>query len=159
MATSLDVFAQRTEGVHYFQSKGVAIKVALLLVKRPNGRFRKSLERWSIPSSSVFRKRRPTKKKKKMWNGNDEPPKKEKEKKTRKKMIFLNNDGRSVHGVTWINRQGQKPDRSHYFTAGNPGPDTPRTMAMAGLHVFTDARISQYPDTGSFFFPFFSLTR
>nr|CAH0098524.1 unnamed protein product [Daphnia galeata] len=38
---------------------------------------------------------------------------------------------RSVHGVTWRD---------------NPGADTKRTLDLAGLLLFTDAKISQYPD-------------
>ena len=55
---------------------------------------------------------------------------------------------RSVSGVTWSDREGSKADRSQYFKGANPGADTKRTMNLAGLLVFTDARISQYPDTG-----------
>ena len=56
---------------------------------------------------------------------------------------------RSVSGVTWSDREGSKADRSQYFKAANPGSDTKRTLNLAGLLVFTDARISQYPDTGT----------
>ncbi len=55
---------------------------------------------------------------------------------------------RSVSGVTWSDREGSKADRSQYFKAANPGADTKRTFHLAGLMVFTDARVSQYPDTG-----------
>ena len=54
---------------------------------------------------------------------------------------------RSVHGVTWSDREGMKPDRSQFFVGSNAGADGRRTFALAGLIVFTDARISQYPDT------------
>ena len=54
---------------------------------------------------------------------------------------------RSVHGVTWSDREGMKPDRSQFFIGSNAGADTRRTFSLAGLLVFTDARISQYPDT------------
>ena len=57
-------------------------------------------------------------------------------------------NGRSVHGVTWTDREGMKADRSQYFTGQNPGPDARRTMIMAGLHVITDARVNQYPEAG-----------
>uniref|UniRef100_A0A0P5Q059 Macroglobulin complement-related protein n=1 Tax=Daphnia magna TaxID=35525 RepID=A0A0P5Q059_9CRUS len=53
---------------------------------------------------------------------------------------------RSVSGVTWSDREGAKADKSQYFKAANPGPDTKRTLNLAGLLVFTDARVSQYPD-------------
>ena len=39
-------------------------------------------------------------------------------------------------------------DQSQFLVGNNPGPDTKRTMAMAGLYVITDARLSQYPDAG-----------
>ena len=55
---------------------------------------------------------------------------------------------RSVHGITWTDREGLKPDRTEYFKGSNPGADTRRTFNLAGLLIFTDARISQYPDTG-----------
>lgn len=57
---------------------------------------------------------------------------------------------RSVSGVTWSDREGAKADKSQYFKAANPGPDTKRTLNLAGLLVFTDARVSQYPDIGVF---------
>ena len=53
-----------------------------------------------------------------------------------------------MHGVTWTDREGLKADRTEYFKAINPGADTKRTFKLAGLLVFTDARISQFPDTG-----------
>lgn len=55
---------------------------------------------------------------------------------------------RSVHGVTWTDREGMKADRTEYFKGPNPGADSKRTLNLAGLLVFTDTRISQYPDTG-----------
>ncbi len=57
-------------------------------------------------------------------------------------------NARSVHGVTWTDREGMKADRSQYFTGQNPGPDARRTMIMAGLHIITDARVNQYPEAG-----------
>ena len=53
-----------------------------------------------------------------------------------------------MHGVTWTDREGLKADRTEYFKAINPGADTNRTFNLAGLLVFTDAKISQKPDTG-----------
>ena len=55
---------------------------------------------------------------------------------------------RSVHSVTWTDREGMKADRSEYFTGQNPGADTRRTITLAGLLVFTDALVTQQPDTG-----------
>ena len=55
---------------------------------------------------------------------------------------------RSVHGVTWTDREGKKADRSEFLIGSNPGADTRRTITLAGLLVFTHARITQYPDTG-----------
>ncbi len=57
---------------------------------------------------------------------------------------------RSVHGVTWTDREGLKADRTEYFKGANPGADTKRTLDLAGLLLFTDAKISQYPDIGEF---------
>ena len=54
-----------------------------------------------------------------------------------------------MHGVTWTDREGLKADRTEYFKAINPGADTKRTFTLAGLLVFTDAKISQYPDTST----------
>ena len=53
-----------------------------------------------------------------------------------------------MSAVTWTDREGLKADETQYFIGQNPGPDAWRTLAMAGLHVFTDARIDQYPDSG-----------
>ncbi len=61
-------------------------------------------------------------------------------------MIFV----RSVHGVTWTDREGLKADRTEYFKGANPGADTKRTLDLAGLLLFTDAKISQYPDISEF---------
>ena len=55
---------------------------------------------------------------------------------------------RSVHGVTWTDREGMKAERTEYFKGANPGADTKRTFDLAGLLIFSDAPISQYPDTG-----------
>ncbi|XP_059351436.1 CD109 antigen-like [Daphnia carinata] len=54
---------------------------------------------------------------------------------------------KSVHKVTWTDREGVKPDRTEYFKGANPGADTKRTMDQAGLLVFTDAVVGQYPET------------
>jgi hypothetical protein len=50
--------------------------------------------------------------------------------------------------VTWTDREGLKADRTEYFKGANPGADTKRTLELAGLLLFTDAKISQYPDIG-----------
>ena len=62
--------------------------------------------------------------------------------------VELHFELRSVSAVTWTDREGLKADETQYFIGQNPGPDAWRTLAMAGLHVFTDARIDQYPDSG-----------
>uniref|UniRef100_A0A0P5Q5G8 Macroglobulin complement-related protein n=1 Tax=Daphnia magna TaxID=35525 RepID=A0A0P5Q5G8_9CRUS len=54
---------------------------------------------------------------------------------------------KSVHEVTWTDREGLKADRTEYFKGANPGADTKRTMDQAGLLVFTDATVAQYPET------------
>jgi hypothetical protein len=55
--------------------------------------------------------------------------------------------------VTWSDRdEGAKADQSQYFKSANPGKRTFNLADLAGLLVFTDARISQYPDTGAFHF-------
>uniref|UniRef100_A0A0P4XT60 Macroglobulin complement-related protein n=1 Tax=Daphnia magna TaxID=35525 RepID=A0A0P4XT60_9CRUS len=54
---------------------------------------------------------------------------------------------KSVHEVTWTDREGLKADRTEYFKGANPGADTKRTMNHAGLLVFTDAVVGQYPET------------
>ncbi|XP_046648840.1 CD109 antigen-like [Daphnia pulicaria] len=56
---------------------------------------------------------------------------------------------KSVHGVTWTDREGLKAERTEYFKGANPGADTKRTFDLAGLLLFSDARISQYPDTAN----------
>nr|CAH0112339.1 unnamed protein product [Daphnia galeata] len=50
---------------------------------------------------------------------------------------------RSVHGVTWTDREGLKADRTEYLKGANPGADTKRTLDLAGLWLSTDADISQ----------------
>jgi hypothetical protein len=52
--------------------------------------------------------------------------------------------------VTWTDREGLKAERTEYFKGANPGADTKRTFDLAGLLLFSDARISQYPDIGEF---------
>ena len=52
--------------------------------------------------------------------------------------------------MTWTDREGLKADRTEYFKGANPGADTKRTLDLAGLLLFTDAKISQYPDIGEF---------
>uniref|UniRef100_A0A0P5QY90 Macroglobulin complement-related protein n=1 Tax=Daphnia magna TaxID=35525 RepID=A0A0P5QY90_9CRUS len=54
---------------------------------------------------------------------------------------------KSVHEVTWTDREGLKADRTEYFKGANSGADTKRTMNHAGLLVFTDAVVGQYPET------------
>ena len=39
-------------------------------------------------------------------------------------------------------------ERSQYLTGSNPGADTKRTLSLAGLLIFTDAKITQHPETG-----------
>jgi hypothetical protein len=50
--------------------------------------------------------------------------------------------------VTWTDCEGLKTDRTEYFKGDNPGADTKRTLDLAGLLLFTDAKISKYPDIG-----------
>jgi hypothetical protein len=59
--------------------------------------------------------------------------------------------------VTWTDREGLKAERTEYFKGANPGADTKRTMDLAGLLLFTDARISQYPDIGELTFLFINV--
>ena len=54
---------------------------------------------------------------------------------------------RSVHRVTWTDRQGLQHDHTQYLIASNPAADTRRTFSLAGLVVFTDAFISHRPET------------
>lgn len=65
-----------------------------------------------------------------------------------KSLYELEPFNRSVHRVTWTDRQGQQPERVQYLTASNPAGDTKRTFSLAGLVVFTDAAISQKPELG-----------
>ena len=59
-----------------------------------------------------------------------------------------------MHGVTWTDREGLKAERTEYFKGANPAADTKRTFDLAGLLLFTDARISQYPDAGEVYLHF-----
>jgi hypothetical protein len=58
-------------------------------------------------------------------------------------LIYANSFVKSVHGVTWTDREGLKADQTEYLKGANPGADTKRTLDLAGLWLSTDADISQ----------------
>ena len=51
--------------------------------------------------------------------------------------------------MTWSDREGLKAERSQYFIGQNAGPDTRQTFDQAGLIVFTDAYVTQSPNSGN----------
>jgi hypothetical protein len=58
-------------------------------------------------------------------------------------LIYANSFVKSVHGVTWTDREGLKADQTEYLKGANPGADTKKTLDLAGLWLSTDADISQ----------------
>ena len=56
------------------------------------------------------------------------------------------NDTRSIHKMTWRDREGTEPEKVQYFIASNYGPDSNRTFQFNGLVIFTDAWVGVVPN-------------
>ena len=55
---------------------------------------------------------------------------------------------RSVHRAVWRWRDGSRPVSTEYYVTPDYGVDTNSSLSLAGLVVFTDARVESSPGTG-----------
>ena len=58
---------------------------------------------------------------------------------------------RSVHQALWRWRNGSRPVSTEYYVTPDYGIDTNSSLALAGLVVFTDARVESVPGTGGLY--------